>query len=41
MVTVEFPDAEVSACETAVTVTVVVLVFPWLSDLVGTALGAT
>jgi hypothetical protein len=41
MVTVAEPDAELFACETALTVTVVVTLPPLPSDFVGTPLGAT
>jgi hypothetical protein len=41
MVTVALPDAELFTCETALTVTVVVMLLPLLSDFVGTPLGAT
>jgi hypothetical protein len=40
-VTVAVPDAELLACETAVTVTVVVTDPPLPSDFVGTPLGPT
>jgi hypothetical protein len=41
MVTVALPEAELFACETALTVTVVVILLPLPSDFVGTPLGAT
>jgi hypothetical protein len=41
IVTVAIPDCEAFACETAVMVTVVVMLPPLPSDFVGTPLGAT
>src|SRR6266852_5427838 len=41
MVTVADPDAELFACETALTIAVVVILPPLPSDFVGTPLGAT
>jgi len=41
MVTVAEPESALLACETALTVTVVVTLLPFPSDFVGTPLGAT
>jgi hypothetical protein len=41
MVTVAEPESTLFACETALTVTVVVTLLPLPSDFVGTPLGAT